>query len=244
MDELSLPGLIIFVFGSFVAALVAALGGFAFGILAAAIWLHVLGPTETTALVVAFGLLVQGYSMVKLRRAIRPRRVLPFLLGALPGVPVGVELLRWLSPPHIRASVGVLLVIFSLYTWLRPKLAPIAAGGRLADAAVGLASGVIGGTTGLGGILPTVWCQLRGWPRDEQRAVFQPVAVAIFLLTAAWLGAVGEITPAVVRLFLLGLPAVLVGMWIGMRLYGRLDEAGFRKVVLTLLLVSGLALVA
>jgi uncharacterized protein len=36
---------------------------------------------------------------------------------------------------------------------------------------------------------------------------------------------------------------LLAGTWIGMRLYGRLDEAAFRKVVLVLLLLSGAALI-
>jgi uncharacterized membrane protein YfcA len=44
-------------------------------------------------------------------------------------------------------------------------------------------------------------------------------------------------------LFAVGLPAVLAGTWAGLRLYGKLDENGFRKVVLALLLVSGATLV-
>jgi hypothetical protein len=32
-------------------------------------------------------------------------------------------------------------------------------------------------------------------------------------------------------------------MWIGLKLYGKLDDAAFRKVILVLLLVSGLTLV-
>jgi uncharacterized membrane protein YfcA len=36
---------------------------------------------------------------------------------------------------------------------------------------------------------------------------------------------------------------LLAGTWVGMKLYGRLDEAGFRKVVLILLLLSGIFLV-
>ncbi len=46
------------------------------------------------------------------------------------------------------------------------------------------------------------------------------------------------------RLFLIGLPALLAGSWLGLRLYSRLDETGFRRVVLVLLLASGLALAA
>jgi uncharacterized membrane protein YfcA len=124
---------------------------------------------------------------------------------------------------------------------MRPQFRQIEAGGRLADGGVGVLSGVLGGMTGLGGNLPTIWCNIRGWPKDEQRAVFQPTGVAIFVGTALFLGGTGSITRDTIRLFLIGLPALLAGSWLGLKLYGELNEAGFRRVVLILLLVSGLA---
>jgi uncharacterized membrane protein YfcA len=42
---------------------------------------------------------------------------------------------------------------------------------------------------------------------------------------------------------LLGLPAMIAGLWVGFKLYGRLDDATFRKVLLVLLLIAGLALI-
>jgi hypothetical protein len=45
------------------------------------------------------------------------------------------------------------------------------------------------------------------------------------------------------KLFVLGLPVLFAGLWTGFWLYGRLDDAAFRKVILVLLLVSGLALI-
>jgi uncharacterized protein len=89
----------------------------------------------------------------------------------------------------------------------------------------------------------TIWCGLRGWPKDQQRAVFQPAAVAIFGMSAAWLGATGAVSADSIRLFLFGLPLLLAGTWLGMKLYGHLNEAAFRKVVLVLLLASGAALI-
>jgi uncharacterized membrane protein YfcA len=120
----------------------------------------------------------------------------------------------------------------------------VRAGGAAADGGIGFLSGVLGGATGLGGLLPTVWCNLRGWPKDEQRAVFQPVAVAIFAATALWLGASGSLSADLVWLIAAGLPAMLLGLWLGLRLYGRLDDAKFRRTVLVLLLASGLSLLA
>jgi uncharacterized membrane protein YfcA len=241
MADLQTLNLILFVAGTFTAALVTGVAGFAFGIVAAAVWLHFLPPAQTTALIVAYGLIVQGISVWKLRRSIRLVRLIPFLLGGAIGVPIGVELLGWTSPATLRLSVGIVLILFSLYSLLRPQMAPMTAG-KAADGAIGVLNGIIGGATGLAGIVLTIWCTLRGWPRDEQRTVFQPVGVAVFLMTGFWLGGTGLIGTDTLHLFMMGLPVLLAGTWVGLRLYARLDEAGFRKVVLGLLLISGLGL--
>jgi hypothetical protein len=36
----------------------------------------------------------------------------------------------------------------------------------------------------------------------------------------------------------------VAGLWVGFKLYGKLDDATFRKVVLVLLLIAGLGLIA
>jgi uncharacterized protein len=239
----SLVDLTIFLVATFAGALVAGVSGFAFGLVAAGIWLHVLTPVQTATLIIAFGLIVQGYAVVKLRRALDWHRLWPFLAGAAVGVPVGVGVLDWANPAHVRAATGVFLILYSLYALARPALKPTATGGATADAGVGFLNGILGGMTGLAGILVTVWCGVRGWPKHQQRAVFQPVAVAIFAMSAAWLGVGGALSAETMRLFLLGLPALAAGTWLGLKLYGRLDETAFRKVVLVLLLVSGVALI-
>jgi uncharacterized protein len=240
MDD-ALFNLALFLIATFAAALVAGLAGFAFGIVAAAIWLHVITPVETASLIVGFGLIVQGVAVWKLRNALDWRRLWPFVAGAAPGVPLGVAILDWTNPAHVRAGIGALLVLYVLYGLARPKMQPVA-GGPLVDAGVGFLNGVLGGVTGLAGIMATIWCGLRGWPKDVQRAVFQPVGVATFIMCAAWLGGTGAVAAHTVKLFLLGLPFLLAGTWLGLNLYGRLDEEGFRKIVLALLLVSGVAL--
>src|SRR4051812_32396155 len=233
----------VFLIATFAGALVAGLSGFAFGLVASSIWLYILTPLETATLIIAFGLIVQGYSVWKLRRALDWKTLWPFVAGAAFGVPAGVSILAWANPAHVRAGIGAFLVLYSLYALFRPTIAPVKAGGPAADAGVGFFNGVLGGITGLAGILVTIWCGLRGWPKDVQRTVFQPVAVATFLMSAVWIGAKGAITVETFELFLLGMPALLAGTWLGFRLFGHLNEANFRKVVLVLLLASGIALV-
>jgi uncharacterized membrane protein YfcA len=244
VDNIALFDLAVFVAGSLAAALITRVAGFAFALIAAAIWLHALTPIQTTTLIVAYGLLVQGYAVWKLRHTLKASRLLPLISGSAIGVPFGIALLRWVSPVHLRVAIGVLLVLFSLYNLVRPKLPEVKWAGPAADAVVGFFNGVVGGSTGLAGILVVIWSNMRGWQRDEQRAAFQPTGVATFLITLVALGGVGVITPETIKLFALGLPALAVGTWLGWKLYGKLDEASFRKGVLVLLLISGVALVA
>jgi uncharacterized membrane protein YfcA len=244
MPDIALFDLAVFLVGAFTAAFVTGLAGFAFGMVAAAIWLHALTPTQTTALIVAYAFLVQGYAVWKLRRALNVGRLIPFVAGSAVGIPAGIVILKWASASDLRIAVGLLLISFSLYSLMRPKLPEVRRGGSLLDSTVGILNGILGGSTGLGGILPTIWCGVRGWSKDEQRAVFQPTAVATFLMTIIWLGSAGAVTTDTVGLFGIGLPVLVIGTWLGWKLYGRLDEATFRKAVLALLFASGVTLVS
>jgi uncharacterized membrane protein YfcA len=231
----------VFLVATFAGAFVAGLSGFAFGLVAASLWLYILTPLQSATLIVAFGLIVQGYSVWKLRDALDWRKLWPFIAGAALGVPAGVTLLTWSDPRNVRIAVGIVLVLYSLYAFLRPAL-KFSGGGQASDGTIGFLNGVLGGLTGLAGILVTIWCNLRGWPKDVQRTVFQPVAVAIFLMSATWLGAKGAVTVDTIKFFVIGLPCLFAGTWLGLKLFGRIDEATFRKIVLALLFVSGVTL--
>jgi uncharacterized membrane protein YfcA len=241
MDGIAIE-LPLFLLAAFAGAFVAGLSGFAFGLVAASLWLYVLTPLQSASLIVGFGLLVQGYSVWKLRATVDWRRLWPFMIGAVAGVPVGVSLLTWADPNSVRIAVGAILIAYSLYAFFRPQLKVATVVPPAADMAVGFVNGLLGGLTGLAGIIITIWCNLRGLPKDLQRATFQPVAVVVFAMTALLLGAKGSLTLETAKLFALGLPFLFAGTWLGLKLFGRIDEATFRKIVLALLCVSGVAL--
>ena len=231
----------LFLFGAFVGGFASGLAGFAMGFIVSGLWLHFLTPLQTTTLIVGYGVLTQGYGVWKLRRALIWQKIAPFIIGGLVGVPLGTMLLTWIEPGYLRAGIGVLLVIYGIYGLTQPVLKPVP--DRVsADASIGFANGLLAGLTGLPGFIITVWCQLRGWTKDVQRAVFQPVMLAAIVMNIVSLGISGAITPATLRLYSLGLPAMLAGLWAGFRLYGKIDEAAFRKLILLLLLVAGFAL--
>jgi hypothetical protein len=168
--------------------------------------------------------------------------VTPFIVGGAAGVPVGAVLLAHINPAHLRFGVGVLLILYSIYGLAKPSLKPVQ-GGIPSDVGIGFLNGLLGALTGLAGVIVTVWVQLHGLPKDSQRAIFQPVILAAMVMTAISLTLAGAVTAETTKLYLYGLPALAAGMWIGLKLYGKLDDAAFRNVILVLLLVSGLTLV-
>jgi uncharacterized membrane protein YfcA len=234
--------LAVFLIGTFVAAFVTGLSGFAFGLVASAVWLQALAPAQTTLLIVAYALIVQGYAVWRLRKSIMPSRLWPFIVGSAIGIPMGLALLKVLAAGHLKFGIAVILILFSFYNLVRPKMPSVSWLGRPGDSVVGVLNGVLGSATGLAGILVVIWSGMRGWPATEQRAVFQPTAVVTFIMCLTAFGSTGLISGEEIRLFALGLPALLLGTIAGWVLYGKLDEAMFRKVVLWLLLASGTSL--
>jgi uncharacterized protein len=229
--------------GAFAGGFVSGLAGFGTGLAALGIWLHALQPAAAASLVVACSVAAQALTLPAIWHAVRPGRVWPLVLPGLLGAPVGAALLGRLDPEAFKLGTGLLLVAFSAFLLLNRRPLRVRFGGRAADGLVGFAGGVLGGLSGLSGPLPTMWASVRGWGKDERRAVFQAFNLSVLAAALAAHAATGLITWEVGRLVALALPGTAAGAWLGARAYRRLSDRRFHEVVLALLLASGLFLV-
>lgn len=228
--------------GAAVAGFVQGLSGFAFGLVAMSIWVWVIDPQLAAALAVSGALAGQVIAAFTVRRGFAIGLLAPFVLGGLAGVPLGAFLLPHLDIHWFKAVLGAVLVLWCPAMLLSKDLPRITFGGRIADAVVGLGGGVLGGLGGFTGTLPTLWCTLRGYERDVQRAVIQNFNLSMLAVTLVVYIASGLITRSMLPMIGLVLPAMLVPALIGARIYVGLSEAGFRRIVLSLLTASGVAL--
>lgn len=228
--------------GAFLGGMASGAAGFAYGMVATSIWLHAISPLHAAMLVVTGGLLMQTGLVWPLRKSVDPRRLLPFLVAGLVGVPIGVALLVYADPRSVKAALGGFLAVYGCYALFTPRLPRIGWGGRAADAGVGFAGGVLGGIAGLSGVLPAIWTQLRGWPKDVSRAVYQPFIVVAHAATLALVGVVA-LDALGIALVIVAVPVALAGAFVGWKLYGRLDERRFSQLLAGLLVISGVMLI-
>lgn len=230
--------------GAVIAGFVQGLSGFAFGLVAMSFWAWVLDPRLAATLAVFGALVGQILAAITVRRGFDLRRLLPFVIGGLFGIPLGVALLPRLDMDWFKTILGILLVIWCPAMLLAKNLPKIAAGGRAADAAVGMAGGVLGGICGFTGTLPTLWCTLRGFDKDAQRAIIQNFNLSMLLVTMGTYLVSGIVTRAMLPMFAIVAAAMLVPVLLGAKLYIGISEARFRQIVLGLLTASGVALLA
>jgi uncharacterized membrane protein YfcA len=232
------------VVGTCLAGFVQGLSGFAFGLVAMSVWAWSIEPLLAGPMVVFGSVIGQLLAAGTLRRSFDLRRAAPFIMGGVIGVPVGVVLLRYVDARLFRGGVGGFLIVYCTAMLLARHLPIVAWGGRLADAGVGVIGGVMGGLGGLTGPAPTLWCTLRGWDRDSQRAVFQSFNLCMQVLTLIVYAASGTLTARMGWIFALMVPVVILPTLAGIRLYRGISTAKFQRLVLGLLLLSGCVLLA
>lgn len=236
--------LLVVLAGAIVAGVVQGISGFAFGMVAMSIWIWRIDPREAVVLAVFGGLCGQILSVFTIRRLPALGSLVPFLVGGLLGVPLGTWLLPHLSGQSFRLLLGLVLAIGCPLMLFSRQAGYLSRSGAVADGSAGFAGGVIGGLSGFTGIAPAIWCTIRGYDKAMQRALLQNFNLATLAATFAILVAKGGVTRPMLPHLGIVAPALIVPSLIGARIYHRLSDVAFRRVVLILLTFAGLAIVA
>lgn len=230
-------------FGAFLAGIVTGLTGFGTALTTMALWLYVIPPVLAAPLVAFCSLSAHLTTIRKIWPDVQGRAALPYLAGAFAGIPLGVWLLTWLEPSAFRLAVGIMLIGYPLFALLVKQPLKLTAKGVLPEAAIGVFSGVCGGLAGLSGPILVVWSQLSQWHKERARALLQVINMSIFIAAIATYAVRGLISMELLKIVAICFPGTLAGAWIGLRLYLKIDQETFRRVVLVLLMISGLGLI-
>jgi len=142
------------------------------------------------------------------------------------------------------AILAVLLIVYAGFMLLRPSIV-VSRQHPFFDAAAGLLGGITGGAVAFPGAFVTIWCGLKDWTKERQRALYQPfiliTQIAALLLLVLVHPATGERLSISIE-SLVFLPSMLLGTSLGLTLFKHLSDRHFAKVVNVLLIMSGLSL--
>jgi hypothetical protein len=228
--------------GAFAGGFASGLSGFGFSLLCLSLWLQVLSPQAAVPLAVLSSIASQLLTLPLIWRTIDWRSSLTFILPGLVGIPIGAAMLAQIPQTPFKIALGVFLVGyagFALMTRARPGTAW---GGRVADAAIGLAGGFLGGIAALSGSIMSVWGQVRGWSKEMKRGVFQAFNFSMLAASAVGHAVAGLHGARLVLDLAIALPVALAAAWLGHRVFERMSDRRFDRAILWLLLIAGVSL--
>lgn len=220
------------------AGIVQGLTGFGAGLLAIPLLCLIMDVKSAVSLCILSTLIISTTMAYDLRRFLDHRKIIPLLLGSLPGVVVGTMLLRQVDQDLIKNLLGILLICVSCLNLLfRPRaLNPSLFWGYLA----GFFSGVINALLAAGGPPAIIYTTLHDWKKDEIKATLTGFFMLVGYCTAAVHTSNGLIDVQILSYFVVTLPFVFTGTLIGSRISGYINRRHYLQAVYGLLMVLGI----
>jgi uncharacterized membrane protein YfcA len=152
-----------------------------------------------------------------------------------------------LSIDRYRPLLGAAIVAAGLWMALRTRgdeangvVAPVAA--RAVDGAACLVAGFCGGLTSLSGP-PLVLYFGHTFPRELYRRTLTRIFLAEAAARVAVYAVTGTLGGETLETAALSLPLVLAGLWVGDRVFRRLSDAWFARVVGAAVVAAGVRLI-
>jgi uncharacterized membrane protein YfcA len=221
----------------FLASFTKGLSGFGAPLIAIPLLVIFLDIKTAVPIATLLGFFLSLLMIIDLRRHLSLKKIYALLIGAAPGIPLGVYFLKRLDKDVILLALGLILIAYSLYSLVsRPVKRSIS---QKWTYVFGLAAGFFGGGLGVPGPVIIVYTSLQDWTKDEIKVSMQGFFLLSSAIVAILHAASGLTGTIVLTLFGVSLPGILLGNYLGSHFYGRLDEAHYRKVILCLLGLLG-----
>jgi hypothetical protein len=224
-----------------VGGFVTGLSGFGFGLVSMGFLPFFMSIRVANPFVSIFSILIFLVMFYPLRRHIRFDTLLPLLVGAAVGIPLGIFGLAHLDEVILKRVLGGLILVYLVYDLLLRERLP----GNLHRAwgyPAGLLAGAFSGAFSVSGPVAIAYINSRHGDKLTLKAnmVTYFLFLLVYKLPLLFLG--GLITNEVLRYVLILSPPTAAGLAAGMLLFRRVSNRVFSRIVQGVLLVSALLL--
>jgi len=211
--------------------------GFGSALLAMPLLTLLLDAKIAVPLSVLNSILITSYLSLKLKSHMERKKIMPLVLGSLPGTYIGVRFLVSADSDIIKMLLGVLIVSYCLYfLFIRSTPRRIH---HFWSYPAGFCTGFIGSAFSAGGPPAIIYTSLTGWSNDQIKATLTGFFFISSILTAAVQITSGLITEEVFKYFTASALSVLIGVYAGSRMYSRINSQAYIRIILLILIILG-----
>ena len=220
------------------AGFIRGLSGFGFGLILVPILLLILQPTAVVIIVMFLTLLNSIFVVAFSFRRIDFKRIFPMSASSLLGIPLGIWIIGVIAPNVMKISIGILIIVFAI---------TVAKGFRksfksekLSSGCAGFLSGMFASSTGLAGPPAVLFMHSQNWSKEVIHPSLSAHFVFISSCSLVVLYLVGlidlEIIPAATSMA----PAMLIGVYLGMKVFHRINTRFFRNISIAIVICTGI----
>ncbi len=226
----------------FLAAIVRGFSGFGFSLLSITALSLIYTPAEIVPSIFMLELAASANLLPSVWKDVHWKSLGPLTLGCLVATPVGVYFLAHLPAAPMQMALAIFVLVATALLWRGFALKSMP--GPVASTVVGAASGLTNGAFGIGG--PPVILFYFASPAGN---IAGRASMVVFFIATDVIGLVnqsaqGLVTMATFWRAAVYLPALLAGVWLGVRSFKSVDAELFRKIVLMVLAVLAVLIFA
>jgi uncharacterized protein len=228
----------------FVATLIRSAFGFGEALVAVPLLALYIPLSVAAPLAVLVSITVASIVVVQDWEKIHVRSTGWLVLATLLGIPLGLLLLTSNHQSLVKAMLGVIIMTFSAYSLIGRTPLELRRDSQGWLLTCGFLAGVLGGAYGMNGPPLVVYGAMRRWSAQHFRATLQAyfLPASIIGMGGYWLA--GLWVPTVTHYYLISVPVILAGVFLGRVINRRLRGETFLKYVyLGLLSIGALLLV-
>lgn len=223
----------------FAATFFSTVTGFGFALIAAPVLTLVMGPKETVVFVIVAGVVVRVIMMWRTWGEFEWRTVWITAGGSLLGIIPGAYLLKVADANHLKILLGVALLVVTFL--MEFKFVPEVKNKTLGRIIAGVLSGFFSATTSISGPPIALYFLSENMEKNLLRSnMIWIFAIGSFCTLGSFFVAGTFQGGNLLTLSLYVLPAVLLGWWLGEKMFFRINQHLFKRIALLVVLIGGL----
>lgn len=221
-----------------ISAIIQGISGFGFSLVAVPL-LALLLPLETiTPMLVLFSLLLNIILFKKVKGKTDKKQMGLLIAFGLISIPIGMFALKSLNESYIKLGVGIIVVISALAMNFGYKIK--FKNQNLAYGLTGFLSGILNGSSSLSGPPVILMLSNEGVDKNNFRKTLATYFMTLNLLSVPIFFFGGILTKEVLVKSGQLLPAMVVGVFLGVKLGDKIPESIFKKLTLILIFIMGI----